>query len=67
MKTDKPQKAVKVGDSDKLRLGEWVVAIGNPAELQSRLDQLKSQGKKVAVLLVSNPDGETRFVALNLQ
>ena len=42
-------------------------AIGNPAELQSRLDQLKSQGKKVAVLLVSNPDGETRFVALNLQ
>ena len=42
-------------------------AVGNPADLQSRLDQLKTQGKKVAVLLVSNPDGETRFVALNLQ
>ena len=42
-------------------------AVGNPADLQSRLDQLKSQGKKVAVLLVSNPDGETRFVALSLQ
>jgi serine protease Do len=41
--------------------------VGNPADLQSRLDQLKTQGKKVAVLLVSNPDGETRFVALNLQ
>jgi serine protease Do len=42
-------------------------AVGNPGDLQSRLDQLKGQGKKVAVLLVSNPDGETRFVALNLQ
>ena len=41
--------------------------VGNPADLQSRIDQLKSQGKKVAVLLVSNPDGETRFVALSLQ
>jgi serine protease Do len=40
---------------------------GNPADLQSRLDQLKTQGKKVAVLLVSNPDGEIRFVALSLQ
>jgi serine protease Do len=33
MKTDKPLKAVKFGDSDKLRLGEWVVAIGNPFSL----------------------------------
>jgi serine protease Do len=41
--------------------------VGNPADLQSRIDQLKTQGKKVAVLLVSNPDGETRFVALSLQ
>jgi serine protease Do len=41
--------------------------VGNPSDLQSRIEQLKSQGKKVAVLLVSNPDGETRFVALSLQ
>jgi serine protease Do len=41
--------------------------VGNPADLQTRLDQLKGQGKKVAVLLVSNADGETRFVALSLQ
>ena len=42
-------------------------SVGNPADLQTRLDALKAQGKKVAVLLVSNADGETRFVALSLQ
>jgi serine protease Do len=30
---DKPLKAAKFGDSDKLRLGEWVIAIGNPFSL----------------------------------
>jgi serine protease Do len=42
-------------------------AVGNPADLQSRIEALKTEGKKVAVLLVSNADGETRFVALSLQ
>jgi serine protease Do len=42
-------------------------AVGNPTDLQTRLEALKTQGKKVAVLLVSNGDGETRFVALSLQ
>jgi serine protease Do len=42
-------------------------AVGNPSALQARIDQLKAQGKKIAVLLVSNGVGETRFVALNLQ
>jgi serine protease Do len=30
VKPTKPLKAVKFGDSDRLRLGDWVIAIGNP-------------------------------------
>ncbi|MCI0600393.1 MAG: Do family serine endopeptidase, partial [Beijerinckiaceae bacterium] len=30
VKPDKPLKAVKFGDSDKMRVGDWVVAVGNP-------------------------------------
>lgn len=30
VKSDKPLKAVKFGDSEKARVGEWVIAIGNP-------------------------------------
>jgi serine protease Do len=33
VKPEKPLKAVTFGDSDKLRLGEWVIAIGNPFSL----------------------------------
>jgi serine protease Do len=33
VQSDKPLKAVKFGDSDKMRLGEWVIAIGNPFSL----------------------------------
>src|SRR5215470_17510971 len=33
IQADRPLKAVKFGDSDKLRLGEWVIAIGNPFSL----------------------------------
>jgi serine protease Do len=32
-KPPRPLTAVKFGDSDKLRLGEWVIAIGNPFSL----------------------------------
>jgi serine protease Do len=30
VKSDKPLKAVKFGDSDALRVGDWVMAVGNP-------------------------------------
>ncbi|MBK9081706.1 MAG: DegQ family serine endoprotease [Rhizobiales bacterium] len=30
VKSDKPLKFVKFGDSDKLRVGDWVMAVGNP-------------------------------------
>ena len=33
IKTDKQLKSVKFGNSDGLRLGEWVIAIGNPFSL----------------------------------
>ncbi len=33
VKPEKPLTAVKFGDSDKLRIGEWVIAIGNPFSL----------------------------------
>src|SRR5215471_17606474 len=33
IKTDKQLRSVRFGDSDKLRLGEWVIAIGNPFSL----------------------------------
>ncbi len=33
VKPDRPLKAVQFGDSDKLRIGEWVIAIGNPFSL----------------------------------
>ena len=65
--------SVAMSDPDKrLTPGDVIVevqyqAVGTPTDLQKRVDDLKSQGKKIAVLLVSNPDGETRFVALNLQ
>jgi len=35
IKVDKPIPAARVGDSDKLRVGDWVVAIGNPFGLGS--------------------------------
>ena len=65
--------SVAMADPDKrLAPGDVIVevqyeAVGNPADMQKRIDQLKSQGKKIAVLLVSNAEGETRFVALSLQ
>jgi len=65
--------SVAMADPDKrLAPGDIIVevqyqSVGTPDDLQKRVTDLKSQGKKIAVLLVSNAAGETRFVALSLQ
>jgi len=41
--------------------------VANAAELQTRIDKLKKDGKKAVVLLVVSPDGDPSFVALSLQ
>jgi serine protease Do len=42
-------------------------AVSNGADVKKRIEQLKKDGKKSALLLVSNPEGELRFVPLNVQ
>jgi serine protease Do len=42
-------------------------AVTNAADVKKRIDQLKKDGKKSVLLLVSNGDGELRFVALSVQ
>jgi serine protease Do len=42
-------------------------AVGNAADVKKRVEQLKKDGKKSVLLLVSNPEGELRFVALSVQ
>jgi serine protease Do len=56
----------------RLNAGDVVVevsqeAVGDTDALQKRVDQLKKEGRKSALLLVANADGELRFVALTLQ
>ncbi len=64
------------GSSDaaekRLSAGEVIVevaqeAVSNAADVKKRVDQLKKDGKKSILLLVSNADGELRFVALSVQ
>jgi serine protease Do len=42
-------------------------AVTNAGDVKKRIDQLKKDGKKSVLLLVSNAEGEVRFVALNVQ
>ncbi len=53
----------------RVQVGELIVEIGqepvnSPDEVTKRLDALKKEGKKSALLLVSNAQGEVRFVAV---
>ncbi len=56
----------------RLNAGDVIVevaqeAIGNTDDFQKRIDKLKKDGRKLALLLVANPEGEVRFVTLGLQ
>jgi len=42
-------------------------SVASAADIKKRVDQLKKDGKKSVLLLVSNADGELRFVALSVQ
>jgi serine protease Do len=42
-------------------------AVSNADAVQKRIDALKKEGRKSALLLVANGEGELRFVALSLQ
>jgi serine protease Do len=55
----------------RILVGELVVEVGqeavnSPEEVTKRLDALKKEGKKSALLLVSNGQGEVRFVAVTM-
>jgi serine protease Do len=56
----------------RLNVGDVIVKVtdeevATAADVQKRIDQLKKEGKKTALLLVANTEGDVRFVALTLQ
>ena len=56
----------------RLNAGDVIVKVtdeevNDAADVQKRIDQLKKDGKKTALLLVANAEGDVRFVALTLQ
>jgi serine protease Do len=59
--------------SDKrIQAGEVIVEVNQepvstPADVTKKIDTLKSQGRKSALLLVANAQGEVRFVALSIE
>lgn len=55
-----------------VKVGEIIVEISqkpvtNAGDVQKYVDDLKKEGRKSALFLVANAEGETRFVALSLQ
>jgi serine protease Do len=56
----------------RIQPGEVIVEVGqeavaNPADVTNRIEALKKEGRKSALLLVANAQGEVRFVAVALQ
>lgn len=55
----------------RIQPGEVIVEVGQeavsaPADVQKRVDTLKKEGKKSALLLVASAQGEVRFVAVGI-
>jgi serine protease Do len=55
-----------------IKAGDLIVEVGQepvttPTEVTRRIEQIKKDGRKSALLLVSNSQGEVRFVALSLE
>ncbi len=64
--------ANSVAAERRIAAGETIVEVAQepvaaPADIQKRIDQLKKDGRRQALLLVATPDGELRFVAVALQ
>jgi serine protease Do len=56
----------------RLSAGDVIVEIGqevvsSPTDVQNRVEQLKKDGRKTALFLLANPEGDLRYVALPLQ
>jgi serine protease Do len=56
----------------RIQAGEVIVEVGqepvtSPADVTKRIDSLKSEGRKSALLLVANAQGEVRFVAVSIE
>jgi serine protease Do len=56
----------------RIQPGDVIVEVGqepvaNPADVTRRVDALKKEGRKSALLLVSNAQGEVRFVAVSIE
>ena len=56
----------------RIQPGDVIVEVGQepvatPADMTRRIDALKSEGRKSALLLVANAQGEVRFVAVSIE
>ncbi len=61
-----------VAADKRIQTGDVIVEVGqeavaNPADVTRRVDQLKKEGRKSALLLVANAQGDVRFVAVSLE
>jgi len=61
-----------VAADKRIQPGDVIVEVGqeavsSPADVTRRIDALKSEGRKSALLLVSNAQGEVRFVAVSIE